>query len=140
MPGPSSSRAVALLKPLLGVVALLAIASCESSTAPDCALDGTWAWEWNRNPGGSSIDLSLTTAGGTTSGAGVAYGIGPTSTADSIAISGAYAPGSGTFDLTLSYRSGRVVTYAGVLACPNKLVGTATSGGSPYALVFYRGI
>jgi hypothetical protein len=96
-------------------------------------------WEWNNNPSGSSLYLYLQTAGNAVSGMGVHYGVGPTATADSITISGRYAPSTGSFGLTLSYRSGRVVTYTGMLICPNKLQGTATDGGSPYALVFYRG-
>lgn len=67
------------------------------------------------------------------------YGVGPTATADRITISGAYTPSTGSFRLTLSYHSGRVVTYTGTLICPNTLRGMATEGGSPYALVFYRG-
>jgi hypothetical protein len=125
---------------LLALATGLTLATCESVTAPSCPLDGSWAWEWNRNPSGSSLDLSLSTAGIAVSGAGVAYGVGPTPTADSIVVSGVYAPRSLTFALTLSHRSGRVVTYAAVLDCPDKLEGTATSSGSPYALVFYRGI
>jgi hypothetical protein len=135
----------------LSVATLLTVAACESTTAPNCPLDGTWAWEWNRNPSGSSLDLVLTTAGTAVSGAGVGYGVGPDATADSITVSGTYTPGflsvlgltpshSGSVRLTLTYRSGRVVTYTAILACPNKLEGTATDGGSPYALVFYRGI
>lgn len=53
---------------------------------------------------------------------------------------GEYAPRFLTFALTLSYRSGRVVTYTGMLDCPNKLQGTATEGSRSYALVFYWGI
>jgi hypothetical protein len=132
--------AATLINAFLSVAALLTVAACASTTAPDCPLDGSWAWEWNRNPGGSSLDLVLTTAGNSVSGAGVGYGVGPTATADSITISGTYALRSETFGLTLYFRSGRVVTYTAVLACPNKLEGTATEGGSPYALVFYRGI
>jgi hypothetical protein len=121
------------------VVALLPISSCESSSAPNCPLDGSWAWELNRNPSGSSLDLTLAAAGNLVAGTGIAFGIGPTATADSIAVSGSYAPSTGSFDLTLSYRSGRVVTYSASLSCPDRLQGTASSGGSPYALVFYRG-
>jgi len=137
---PRRTGAATLITAFLSVVALLTVAVCASTTAPNCDLDGSWAWEWNRNPGGSSIDLILTTAGNTVSGTGVAYGVGPTSTPDSITISGQYAPRSVTFGLTLSYRSGRVVTYTGMLTCPNKLQGTATDDGSSHALVFYRGI
>jgi hypothetical protein len=115
-------------------------AACESTTAPDCPLDGSWGWEWNNNPGGSSLDLVLTTAGNTVSGTGVRYGVGPTPTADSIAISGTYARLSGAFDLTLSHRRGRVVTYTDFLPCPNELEGTATEEGSHYIWVFYRSI
>jgi hypothetical protein len=132
-------RAVRLRAALLGVATLLTVAACESTTAPDCPLESGWAWAGNNNPGGSSLDMNLATAGHAVSGAGVSYGVGPTATADRITISGGYAPSTGSFGLTLSYHSGRVVTYTGRLLCPNTLEGTATDGGSPYALVFYRG-
>lgn len=132
-------RAVTLRAALLGVATLLTVAACESTTAPNCSLDSGWVWAGNNNPGGSSLSVVLTTAGGAVSGVGVSYGVGPTATADSVTISGGYSPSTGSFALTLSYRSGRVVTYAGMLICPNTLRGTATDGGSPYALVFHRG-
>jgi hypothetical protein len=142
LPSPSLllQRSTTLHAAFLSVAILLTVADCESTTAPDCPLDGSWAWEWNRNPSGSNLDLVLTTAGDTVLGTGVGYGVGPDATADSITISGTFAPHSGSFGLTLSYRSGRVVTYTGKLVCPDKLQGTATAGGSPYALVFYRGV
>ena len=136
---PRRTGAATPIRDFLRVVALLTVAACASTTAPKCDLNGSWAWEWNNNPGGSSIDLILTTAGNTVSGTGVAHGVGPTSTPDSITISGEYAPRFLTFALTLSYRSGRVVTYTGMLDCPNKLQGTVTENGSSHALVFYRG-
>ena len=135
----SIRRAVMHCGPFFVVVTLLPILSCESSSAPNCPLDGSWAWELNRNPSGSSLDLTLATAGSTVAGTGIAFGIGPTAAADSIAVSGNYAPSTESLDLTLSYRSGRVVTYSANLSCPDRLQGTASSGGSPYALVFYRG-
>lgn len=142
MPSPSLllERATTLRAAFLSVATLLTIAACQSTTAPNCPLDGTWAWEWNRNPSGSSLGLALTTAGSTVSGTGVGYGVGPVATADSITISGTYAPRSGAFALTLSYRSGRGITYTGTLICPNRLQGTASDASSSWALAFYRGI
>jgi hypothetical protein len=142
LPSPSllPDCGAALRAAFLSIAALLTLAVCQSTSGPDCSLDGTWAWEWNRNPSGSNLSLALTTAGSTVSGTGVGNGVGPDATPDSITISGTYAARWGTFSLTLSYRSGRVVMYTGTLHCPDKLEGTATAGGSPYSLVFYRGI
>ncbi len=125
---------------LLVAAAALFLGACHLSTAPDCSLDGHWAWEWNRNPSGSNLILDLTVTGSTVAGTGVAYGVGPDATPDSIVVSGQVQPLTRRFALTLSYRSGRVVSYVGYLNCPDKLQGTATSGSDQYSLVFYRGI
>jgi hypothetical protein len=133
-------RAAPIRAALLGAAALLTLAACESATAPRCPLAGDWAWVGNNNPGGSSLDLSLSTAGDAVTGTGVAYGVGPSATADSISASGVYLSRSGNLCLTLSYRSGRVVKYSATLSCPDRLDGTATAGGDPYALGFRRSV
>jgi hypothetical protein len=126
-----------------GIASLLSaaaptLAACESATAPRCPLAGDWAWEGNNNPGGSSLDLRLSTAGDAVAGTGVSYGVGPSAVADSITVTGVCLPRTGSLALTLSYRSGRVVTYGATLSCPDRLDGTASAGGDPYALGFRR--
>jgi hypothetical protein len=125
---------------LVLAAAALAFGACHVSTAPECSLDGHWAWEWNRNPSGSSLVLDLAASASTVTGTGVGYGVGPYATPDSIIVSGQVQPLTRRFALTLSYRSGRMVSYSGYLNCPGTLQGTATSGSEQYSLVFYRDI
>lgn len=122
---------------LLQMAALLALAGCDS-VSRSCELAGNWAWELNRNPSGSDLNLTLATAGASVTGRGLAHGIGPMHTPDSMAIIGRVAPNSAAFDLTLDYVSGRVVTYAGALVCPGTLDVAATEGSHSFAIVFVR--
>jgi hypothetical protein len=135
----SFRQRAALLPDLLASAAVVMVTACQLSTAPDCPLAGTWAWEWNNNPSGSQLTLVLATADRAVTGTGLGRGVGPNAVDDSIQVVGTYEARAGLFGLTLSYHSGRVVSYAGSLKCPNRLEGSATDGGAPYDLTFYRG-
>lgn len=125
------------LSAVLQALVLLLLTACDS-TSPSCGLAGNWAWQLNGNPSGSDLNLTLGTANYSVTGTGLAHGIGPMHTPDTIAIAGHVVPNSVTFDLALSYSSGRMVSYAGVLLCPDTLDVTATEGASSYAIVFVR--
>ena len=122
---------------VLQVAALLTLAACDSNS-PSCDLAGSWAWELNQNPAGSDLHLTLSTVGDSVTGLGLAHGIGPTRTPDSISIAGHVASHSPAFDLTLDYYSGRAVTYGGTRVCPGTLDVTSTEGASTFAIVFVR--
>jgi hypothetical protein len=140
MPSASPFRPrAALPQVLLASAAVVLATACQVSTAPDCPLDGNWAWQWNNNPSGSQLSLALATADGAVIGTGVGRGVGPSALDDSIQVIGTYQPRAGLFGMTLSYRSGRVVSYTGSLKCPDRLEGRASDGGTPYDLMFYRG-
>jgi len=120
---------------LLYPVALAALTSC----GEPCSLAGSWGWTLNANPSGSSLNMHLTYTRLGITGTAIAGPIGGVPRApDSATVSGVYQRGSPAFVLTFNYRSGTVVTYAGDIACPNMLQGTATSGGQSYPLAFNR--
>jgi len=125
---------------LLVSAVILGVAACVSATSASGDLDGRWAWDGNNNPGGSSLNISLRTAGSNVTGTGLSQGIGPSSIIDSITITGQRfrTPISVNFDLTLNYAGGRVVTYSGQLVGSNELRGTRTEGNQSHTLIFYR--
>jgi hypothetical protein len=132
---PRAAMRLSLLAPVL-----LTLVSCGTPVGPRDGLNGSWAWEYNQNPSGSSMTLSLRTASSDVTGTGVSYGAGPASKVDSIAVGGQRAGLSGleSFVLKLDFASGRVVTYAGQLVGPNQLKGTWTEANQSYSVGFYR--
>ena len=123
-----------LFAPLL----FLAVLSCDHTSlfSPAGTLDGTWEWQFNRNPSGSSITLSLTTTGTSIVGSGGICGVGPACAPGAVAITG---QGSGlTFRLTIQGDAGYVATYSGQLIGRNELSGTWTQGNASNTIIFYR--
>src|SRR5260370_16223344 len=71
------ARPALRLTSLLFSGVLLTFVSCGTPARPRDGLNGNWAWEHNRNPSGSSMNLSLRTAGSNVTRAGACYGIAP---------------------------------------------------------------
>ncbi len=134
------ARAALRLTSLLFAGVLLTFVSCGTPAGPRDGLNGNWAWEYNRNPSGSSMNLSLRTAGSNVTGTGVSYGIGPASRVDSITIVGHRAELVlvESLVLTLDFASGRLVTYSGQLVGANQLKGTWTEANQSHSVGFYR--
>ena len=103
-------------------------------------LNGSWAWEFNRNPAGSNIFFSLTALGNSVTGSGMSIGIGPSSRPDSMTITGTQSgsPAAVAFVLTLHFASGSIATYSGQLVSPNTLLGTWTEGAQSSVVKVYR--
>src|SRR5256885_1492050 len=70
---------------LLASLVLLTTVGCGHSLLSPGSLDGRWEWQFNRNPAGSSVSLSLTTAASAVSGTGTICGVGP-ETADAAVV------------------------------------------------------
>ena len=124
---------------LLSAVALipLALFGCgQSVLAPTGNLDGRWEWQFNRNPSGSSINLTLATAGSLVTGSGNVCGVGPACSPGPVTITGHSAPMS--FQLTLRGDQGFVATYSGQVRERNQLSGTWTQGTDSNTVIFYR--
>jgi len=120
-------------------VALLALAgaiACPSSLSPRGNLDGMWEWEFNRNPSGSSITLSLATAGPTVTGTGTICGVGPACSPGSVTITGEHT--GGAFQLTIRDQVAFTATYSGQVLSSNELRGTWLHGSDSGTVVFYR--
>jgi hypothetical protein len=119
---------------------VLAFAACESGTGSSYDLNGVWEWEWNRNPAGSDMTLSLATVGNEVTGTGLTHGIGPERIPASLTASGQqfrtlpYV----TFRLTFTFASGRVVTYVGQLLGPDMMDGTWSEGDRTNTVRFLR--
>ena len=124
--------------PIAAVV--LSFGACVSATSPSADLNGRWGWEFNANPSGSGMTLSLTTAGNNVTGTGLSIGVGPRSAVDSVTITGQRLQPlrSVTFRLALNFASGRVVTYSGQLVGQNELQGAWTEAAQSHAVIFYR--
>jgi hypothetical protein len=125
------ARLVALI-----VVLGLSAFQTDCSTAPD--LTGSWQWEYNQNPSGSSMTLFLREASGTVTGTGSLLGVGPRAVPDTVTISGSRLGTS--FGLHLTSPSGTSIAYAGQVVGNHELRGTwilapATTGS---AVIFYR--
>ena len=124
----------------VSLVALLTLASalaCSSSgLSPGDKLDGTWEWQFSRNPAGSSINLSLTTAGPTITGTGTICGVGPACSPGSVTISGQHT--GNAFQLTIRDQRAFSATYSGQLVGQNELRGTWTHATDSSTVIFYR--
>jgi hypothetical protein len=111
-------------------IALLGIAACDNTTSPPSGdLDGKWGWVLNGNPGGSSINLSLVTAGPNVAGAGQVCGAGAFCGPGPVSVAGQHVPGFGTFSLTLN-GGGRSIAYSGQFKGRDTLQGTWVDGAS----------
>ena len=115
----------------------LAAVSCDhSSLLSPLSLDGTWEWQFNRNPSGSSMTLSLAAVGSKVIGSGGICGVGPACTPGSVTVTG-QASGM-SFQFTIQSDSGYVATYSGQLIGRDQLSGTWTQGGRSNTVIFYR--
>jgi hypothetical protein len=124
---------VSLFIPLL----LLTGGGCgESALSPSGSLTGQWDWQFNRNPSGSMVTLSLATAGSAVTGTGTICGVGPSCMPGSVAVSGRSV--GVVFELTMRGGSGFVATYSGHLASSNELTGTWVDGATSSTVIFYR--
>jgi hypothetical protein len=119
-------------------IALLGNAGCESATSPSSNnLDGKWGALFNGNPGGSSINLTLTTARSLVSGSGAVCGIGPACSPGTVSVTGRHVPGLGAFSLVLS-GGGHSIAYTGQFKGPDTLVGTWAEGSSAVTVTLGR--
>jgi hypothetical protein len=123
---------------VVSMVFVLAAVGCNSSRLfPGDSLDGAWGWQLNNNPGGSSINLSLVTAGTKVTGSGRICGVGPWACSPGpVTITGQHA--GVAFHLTIQGGSGFVATYSGQLLGQNELEGTWTEASDSGTVIFYR--
>jgi hypothetical protein len=120
---------------LVFLVALVCVSACQLFS-PGGNLDGTWRWEYNRNPSGSSITLSLTTAGTNVTGAGNICGVGPACSPGPVTITGQQTLNN--FDLTIRDQNAFMATYSGQLIHGNELKGSWRHGADSGSVVFFR--
>jgi len=118
------------------LIALVGALACQSSLSPRDSLDGTWDWEFNRNPSGSSITLSLATAGTKVTGTGNICGVGPACSPGPVTIAGQHT--LNTFELTIRDQSAFIATYSGQLVRSNELQGTWLHGSDSGTVTFHR--
>jgi hypothetical protein len=118
---------VALVGPLI---------ACSSSPVSTPAINGTWQWQGNGNPGGSSITLILATEGDNITGTGTKCGAGSSCNPGAITITGAWSRTS--FAMAIKGGGGYVASYDGGMVSDNELSGTWTVGTSSYPVIFYR--
>jgi len=121
---------------LLASLVLLTTVGCGHSLLSPGSLDGRWEWQFNRNPAGSSVSLSLTTAASAVSGTGTICGVGPACSPGAVTITGQSTGMS--VQLTIRDDSGFVATYAGLFIGPNELDGTWVEGTASNTVIFYR--
>ena len=121
---------------LLASLVLLTTVGCGHSLLSPGSLDGRWEWQFNRNPAGSSVSLSLTTAASAVSGTGTICGVGPACSPGAVTITGQSTGMS--VQLTIRGDSGFVDTYAGLFMGPNELDGTWVEGTASNTVIFYR--
>jgi len=123
---------------LLVAVLLLSTTGCNTSPlSSNGSLAGAWGWDLNRNPSGSSINLSLATVGTTVTGTGEVCGIGPRACSPgSVTITGQRA--GVAFQFTVRGDSGFLATYSGQVISQNELRGTWTQTGHSNTVVFHR--
>ena len=121
---------------LAAVLALTGAMACRSSLSPGGSLDGTWEWEFNRNPSGSSMTLSLATTGSTVTGAGTICGVGPACSPGSVTVTGQHI--GNAFDLTIRDQTAFTATYSGQLVSSNQLRGTWLHGSDSGSVIFNR--
>ncbi len=121
---------------LASLVLLTTVGCGQSLLSPSNSLDGRWEWQFNRNPAGSSVTLSLTTARSAVSGTGTICGVGPACSPGAVTITG-QSTGTGV-QLTIRGDSGFLATYEGHFVGPNELVGTWVEGTASNTVIFYR--
>lgn len=121
---------------LVAVTALAGAMACQSSFFPSSNLDGRWEWEFNRNPSGSNITLSLVTVGIRVSGSGIICGVGPACAPGPVTITGQHA--GRVFDLTIRDSTALVATYSGQLVNGTELRGVWLQGSDSGTVVFFR--
>jgi hypothetical protein len=121
----------------LASIPLLLAAGCSQPTLPFLGtLAGQWEWQFNANPAGSRISLSLSTDGADVSGTGTVCGVGPNCAPGAVTITGQSDIRS--FHLTIRAVSGFVATYEGQFVGPNELKGTWAEGTDSGSSIFYR--
>jgi len=116
--------------------ALVGAMACQSFLSPGGNLDGTWEWEFNRNPSGSSVTLSLATAGTGVTGTGNICGVGPACSPGPVTIAGQHT--LNTFELTIRDQNAFMATYSGHLVHSNELRGSWRHGSDSANVVFFR--
>ena len=120
----------------VALLALIGAFGCQSFLSSRGNLDGTWQWELNRNPSGSSITLSLATAGTKVTGTGNICGVGPACSPGPVTIAGQHT--LGTFELTIRDQNSYVATYSGQILHGNELQGFWRHGSDSANVVFLR--
>jgi len=120
----------------VALLALVGAMACKSFLAPGGNLNGTWEWEFNRNPSGSSITLSLATAGTSVTGTGNICGVGPACSPGPVTIAGQHT--LNTFELTIRDQNAFMATYSGQLVHGNELRGSWRHGSDSANVVFLR--
>ena len=124
------------VSPFIPLVLLAAVGCSRSALSPLGNLDGTWEWQLNRNPSGSSITLSLTTSSTMVSGAGTVCGVGPACSPGAVTITGQSV---GTvFQLTIQGGSGFVATYRGRMTGRNEMNGVWTEANDSNTVILDR--
>ena len=119
------------------LVLLALIAACNSSGLfQNGGLDGTWDWQFNNNPSGSGITLSLVTAGPNVTGTGGICGVGPRCSPGAVTITGRGA--GNAFHLIIRGDSSFVATYSGQLVGQNELSGAWIHAADSNTVIFYR--
>ena len=126
------------LAPFVSLFFLLGSLPLQTACSPAPDLTGTWGWEYNENPAGSSSTMFLREASGAVTGTGFDRGVGPLAVTDTLAITGSRLGTS--FGLHLTSHGGRSISYAGQLLGRDELQGTwieapDTAGAT---VVFYR--
>jgi hypothetical protein len=101
-------------------------------------LDGQWGWEWNGNPGGSSINISLSTAGTSVSGTGQVCGVGPLCEPGAVTITGRRASHVGPFTLTMTGSGNWSARYTGHFEGLDRMSGTWSRGGDSVTVALNR--
>jgi hypothetical protein len=121
-------------------LAFAGLAACHSSPSGPFSggLDGKWAWDFNGNPGGSWMILTLATAGIDVSGTGVICGVGPSCNPGPVTITGQHGLGFGPFRLTVKGAGGYVATYAAQLVSDDQVQGTWTVSAQAYSVTLNR--
>ena len=121
----------------LSILVLSLVACGAFPLFSNASLDGKWGWDMNRNPAGSSMNLSLATHGRSVTGSGQICGIGPRACSPgSVTVTGETL--EGTFQFTLRGDSGFVATYTGQLVGQDELRGTWALTGQSNTVTFVR--
>jgi hypothetical protein len=113
----------------------ISAAGCGSLFGPNHQLAGEWATA--PIPSGGSISMALSTSGNRVSGNGQSRDIGPNGAISLFTVEGSRS--GDTFALTLSFDSGKVVSYSGSFVDANTLAGPwALAGQSSGFVRLYR--